>query len=497
MTASPDPKTTSPQPTDAHTTDPHALEPRTTDPAEPREPERADSPHAQRFLRRVAVLATFGGLLFGYDTGVISGALPFMQFDQRPLTPLEEGTVVSSLLVGAALGSFVGGRVADRRGRRRLIAGLAVVFFVAALACAFAPTIGAMIAARFTLGLAVGGASVVVPMYLAELSPAARRGRIVTQNELMIVSGQLAAFAVNAVLAAAVPDHAAVWRWMLVVASLPAVVLFFGMLVVPESPRWLILHGRFAEGMAVLRRIRSQERAEQEAAEIRCHDERAVRTPLLRELAVPWVRRVLVVGLGIAMVQQLTGVNSIMYYGVQILQRSGFDQQGALVGQIANGVISVLATFAGIALLGRVGRRPLLIAGLIGTTTSLLLVGAASALLAGSPALPFVVLSLTVTFLAFQQGAVSPVTWLMLAEIFPGRIRGAAFGLAALALWLTNFAVGFLFPQLVDGLGISPTFFLFAAVGAGAVAFVARCLPETRGRSLEALERELMERFTR
>lgn len=479
MTASPDPRTTTSAPT-ARADPPHA-----------------DDPRARRFLRRIAVLATFGGLLFGYDTGVISGALPFMQFDQRPLTPLEEGTIVSSLLFGAALGSFLGGRIADRRGRRRLIAALAVIFFVAALACAFAPTIGVMITARFALGLAVGGASVVVPMYLAELSPAARRGRIVTQNELMIVSGQLAAFVVNAVLAAVIPEHAAVWRWMLVVASLPAVVLFFGMLVVPESPRWLILHGRFAEGVAVLRRIRAEEQAEREAAEIRSHDERAVRTPLLRELAVPWIRRVFVIGLGIAMVQQLTGVNSIMYYGVQILQRSGFDQQGALIGQIANGVISVLATFVGIALLGRIGRRPLLIIGLIGTTTSLLLVGGASALLAGSPALPFVVLSLTVTFLAFQQGAVSPVTWLMLAEIFPARIRGAAFGLAALVLWLTNFLVGFLFPQLVDGLGISPTFFLFAVVGVGAVVFVARCLPETRGRSLEGLEEELKARFTR
>ncbi|WP_295122342.1 sugar porter family MFS transporter [uncultured Leifsonia sp.] len=493
MTATPDPQTTDTQATTRQTTDPQTDPP----PADLAQDSRADDPRARRFLRRIAVLATFGGLLFGYDTGVISGALPFMQFDQRPLTPLEEGTVVSSLLVGAALGSFAGGRIADRRGRRRLIAGLAVIFFAAALACAFAPGIGIMIAARFTLGLAVGGASVVVPMYLAELSPAARRGRIVTQNELMIVSGQLAAFVVNAVLAAAIPDHAAVWRWMLVVASLPAVVLFFGMLVVPESPRWLILHGRFAEGVAVLRRIRSAEQAEREAAEIHRHDERAARTPLLRELAVPWVRRVFLIGLGIAMVQQLTGVNSIMYYGVQILQRSGFDQQGALVGQIANGVISVLATFVGIALLGRVGRRPLLIAGLIGTTTSLLLVGGASALLAGSPALPFVVLSLTVTFLAFQQGAVSPVTWLMLAEILPARIRGAAFGLAALVLWLTNFAVGFLFPQLVDGLGISPTFFLFAAVGVCAVIFVARFLPETRGRSLEALEAELKARFTR
>ncbi|AGW41932.1 sugar transporter [Leifsonia xyli subsp. cynodontis DSM 46306] len=455
-------------------------------------------PQRRRLLRRITVLSTFGGLLFGYDTGVISGALPFMRFEGVALSPLEEGVVVSSLLFGAAAGSLMGGRIADRSGRRRLLIGLAIVFFAAALGCAFAPSI--MVAARVLLGIAVGAASVAVPLFLAEVSPAQRRGRIVTHNELMIVSGQLAAFAVNAAIAAAVPEHAEVWRWMLVVASLPAVVLFFGMLVVPESPRWLILQGRFAEGLAVLRALRAEHQAEREAAEIREaieHAPSASFADLVRALGMPWIRRVFLVGVGIAMVQQLTGVNSIMYYGVQILQRAGLDAQAALVGQIANGVISVLATFGGIWLLGRVGRRPLLITGLIGTTSALLLVGTSSALLAGTPALPFATLTLTVLFLTFQQGAVSPVTWLMLAEIFPARIRGVAFGAAALVLWLTNFLVGFLFPQLVSGMGISPTFFVFAAVGCGALLFVVRALPETRGRSLETLERELEAHYTR
>lgn len=447
----------------------------------------------RRLLRRITVLSTFGGLLFGYDTGVISGALPFMRFEGVALSPFEEGVVVSSLLFGAAAGSLVGGRIADRSGRRRLLIGLAIVFFAAALGCTFAPSIAVMVAARVLLGIAVGAASVAVPLFLTEVSPAQRRGQIVTHNELMIVSGQLAAFTVNAAIAAAVPEHAEVWRWMLVVASLPAVVLFFGMLVVPESPRWLILQGRFAEG-------RAEHQAEREAAEIRDaieHAPSASFADLVRALGTPWIRRVFLVGVGIAMVQQLTGVNSIMYYGVQILQRAGFDAQAALVGQIANGVISVLATFGGIWLLGRVGRRPLLITGLIGTTSALLLVGTSSAVLAGTPALPFATLTLTVLFLTFQQGAVSPVTWLMLAEIFPARIRGVAFGAAALVLWLTNFLVGFLFPQLVSGMGISPTFFVFAAVGCGALLFVVRALPETRGRSLETLERELEAHYTR
>lgn len=450
---------------------------------------------SRRYLRTVTVLSTFGGLLFGYDTGVISGALPFMRFADAALTPLQEGIVVSSLLVGAALGSFAGGRIADRRGRRTLLLWLAAVFFVAAVGCAVAPSIAVLVTARFVLGIAVGGASVTVPLYLAEMSPAARRGRLVTQNELMIVSGQLAAFTVNALIASVFPDNDGVWRWMLAVASIPAVVLYFGMLVLPESPRWLILHGRFSEGLAALRRVREADEASSEFDEIQAHAApqtpgTAPRRSAFSELAVPWVRRIFLIGIGVAMVQQLTGVNSIMYYGVQILQLAGFDQQAALVGQIANGVISVLATFVGIWLLGKVGRRPMLLTGLVGTTVSLLLVGVFSSALDGSPALPFVVLGLTITFLAFQQGAVSPVTWLMLAEIFPARIRGFAFGLAALVLWLTNFVVGFLFPQLVDALGISTTFFLFFAVGIGGVVFVKLCLPETRGRSLEALERD-------
>jgi major inositol transporter-like SP family MFS transporter len=458
---------------------------------------------SRRFLRTVTIIATLGGFLFGYDTGVISGALPLMHFGDGPLTALAEGTIVSALLFGAALGSLLGGRIADRRGRRRLILWLAVVFFIGALGCAFAPSIEVMIAARFVLGIAVGGASVTVPLYLAEISPAARRGALVTRNELMIVSGQLAAFTVNAVIGSLLPDNDGAWRWMLVIASIPAVLLYFGMLIMPESPRWLILQGRFAEGRKTLLRVRTSDEAEAEFADIQAHDDRPENreAPKLSDLAVPWLRRVCCIGLGIAMVQQLTGVNSIMYYGVQILQQSGFSSQGALVGQIGNGIVSVLATFVGIWLLGRIGRRPMLISGLIGTTTALLLVGLSSAIIPNPPdgelgVKPFVILALTITFLAFQQGAISPVTWLMLAEIFPTRIRGLAFGLSALVLWLTNFLVGFAFPQLVAGIGISPTFFIFFGVGLVLITFVARVVPETRGRSLEELEDDLRARYS-
>ncbi len=207
-----------------------------------------------------------------------------------------------------------------------------------------------------------------------------------------------------------------------------------------------------------------------------------------KDLAVPWVRRIVFIGIGIAVVQQLTGVNSIMYYGTQILKDAGFETKAALIGNIANGVISVLATFVGIWLLGKVGRRPMLMTGLIGTTAVLLLIGVLSVVLKGSPALPYVVLSLTVTFLAFQQGAVSPVTWLMLSEIFPLRLRGLGMGVTVFCLWIVNFLVGFTFPVLLANIGLSATFFIFVLLGIASVIFVKRFLPETKGLSLEQLE---------
>ncbi|GAA2786521.1 myo-inositol transporter IolT [Saccharopolyspora taberi] len=463
----------------------------------PSVPPETKGPHTRR-LRVVTLIATFGGLLFGYDTGVINGALPFMTTDLG-LTPVTEGLVTSSLLLGAALGAVVGGRLSDRRGRRRNILLLAGIFLVGTLGCTFAPTTAVMVVSRFVLGIAVGGASVTVPTYLAEISPAERRGRLVTQNELMIVSGQLLAFTFNAGIAAALGDSAHVWRWMLVVATLPAVVLWFGMLVMPESPRWLASKDRFDEALDVLRQVRPAQRAESELAEVRrlAVEDRQSQTGGWRDLATPWIRKLVLVGLGIAVVQQITGVNTIMYYGTQILQTSGFSANGALLANIANGVISVLATFAGIYLLGKVNRRPMLLAGQIGTTCALLLVGVVSLALPEGTGRAFIVLGLTVTFLAFQQGAISPVTWLMLSEIFPLKLRGFGFGVAGLTLWLTNFLVGMTFPVLVDALNISNTFFIFVGLGIVAITFVARWVPETRGRSLEGLEEELRTKYTR
>ncbi|GAA2929846.1 MULTISPECIES: sugar porter family MFS transporter [Streptomyces] len=455
-------------------------------------------PAVSRRLRMITIIATFGGLLFGYDTGVINGALPYMT-DDLGLTPVTEGMVTSSLLLGAALGAVTGGRLSDARGRRRNILLLAVLFFVGALGCTLAPTTEVMIVARFVLGLAVGGASVTVPVYLAEVSPAERRGALVTRNELMIVSGQLLAFTSNAIIARLGGESGGVWRWMLVIATLPAVVLWFGMLVMPESPRWLASQSRFGEALEVLKQVRSRARAEAELKEVSAlavKDEREKLGGWQDIKSTPWVRKLMFVGFGIAIVQQITGVNTIMYYGTQILTDAGFAADSALTANIANGVISVLATFLGIWLLGRVNRRPMLMTGQLGTTVALLLIGVFSLVLPSGDPRAFAVLAMTVTFLAFQQGAISPVTWLMLSEIFPMRMRGFGMGVAAVVLWLTNFVIGLVFPSLVSGIGISNTFFLFVVAGLLSLTFVKLYVPETKGRTLETLEAELRARFS-
>ncbi|HEY6515777.1 MAG TPA: sugar porter family MFS transporter [Steroidobacteraceae bacterium] len=458
----------------------------------------AISRRLRRRLLLISMIATIGGLLFGYDTGVVNGALLYMGRDLG-LTPADEGLITAALLLGAALGSLLAGRLADRIGRRRTLWLLAGTFVAGAIACALAPDRAALAAFRFLLGLAVGGASVVVPTYLAELAPPAMRGRLVTQNELMIVSGQLLAFAVNAVIAHVWGESHIVWRWMLGVAALPGIVLGVGAVFLPESPRWLIARARATEAEAVLGRLRPPEAAALEARSITelAAAEAASDIRGWSALRIPWVRAVLLVGIGIGIVQQVTGVNSIMYYGTQILSRSGLGIQGALVANVLNGVVSVLATFIGIALIGRTGRRPMLVIGLIGTTASLLLLGVVSLLFRPSPSLAYLVLGAMSLFLCFQQGFVSPVTWLLLSEIFPLKVRGLGMGAAALVLWGANFVVAFSFPQLVANFGVSATFFGFVVVGSVAVAFSARYVPETGGRSLEAIEELLQARYSR
>lgn len=453
-------------------------------------PPDTPGPHSNR-LGLVAWVATFGGLLFGYDTGVINGALTPMQ-EGLGLTPFRTGVVAAILLLGAAVGAAVGGRLSDYQGRRRNILLLACIFLIGTMGCVLAPNYGVLVIFRFVLGLAVGGASVTVPVYLAEISPSERRGSLVTRNELMIVGGQFAAFVINAIIFNIWGEQPSVWRYMLLVAALPAFALFFGMLRMPESPRWLSSKGRDADALGVLRQVRSEERAEAELAEVQelARQEQTAQSGGWADLAVPWIRRLLIIGIGLAIVQQLTGINSVIYYGTELLQEAGFSDSSAIILNILNGVFSISGLLVGIALMNRVNRRTMLLGGLIGTTTSHLLIGISSLALPEGTFRAYMILLFVVTFVFIMQGTLGPLVWLMLAEIFPLKMRGFGIGLSVFLLWITNFFVGVSFPSLVAGVGISYTFFLFAVIGVLSLVFVWTMVPETRGRSLEQLEED-------
>ncbi len=447
---------------------------------------------SKSYLKTIMIISTFGGLLFGYDTGVVNGALPYMaQPDQLNLTPLHEGMVASSLLLGATFGSVIGGKISDMQGRRKNIFMLSVLFFIATLGCSLAPSFEVMLISRFALGLAVGGASVTVPAYLAEVSPSEKRGRMVTQNELMIVTGQFLAFVFNALIAVALAGDPHVWRYMLAVAALPAVVLFFGMMRLPESPRWLVSKGKVSEALGVLKKIRETDKhAISELNDIQdtIAAEKNIKQVSFRDLNTPWIRRIILIGMGIATFTQLTGVNSIMYYGTQILNQSGFSMQAALIANTLNGLTSVIAVCVGISLMTKIRRRTMLLTGLSGTTTALFLITVSSTLLENSPYLPFIILSLTVMFLAFMQSCIGPILWLLLSEIIPLRVRGLGMGICVLFHWITNFVVGLTFPVLLSALGLQSTFLIFVIIGFVSLTFVKLFVPETKGKTLEQIE---------
>lgn len=441
------------------------------------------------YLARLTVISTLGGLLFGYDTGVISGALLYMN-DSLNMSAVEEATVVSALLFpGAAVGALTGGRMADKLGRRGSLLVCALLFLLGAMGCALAPTVTFMIAARIVLGLGVGAAAVTCPLYLAEMAPAHLRGRMVTINELMIVTGQMLAFAINALLDALIHDNE-VWRSMLGIASIPALALLAGMLLLPESPRWYAIRGRLEDSHRVLNLSRSPEEAAAEFEEIAlaARTAKKERGHALRDLRNnPWMRRLLWIGIGLATVQQATGINTVNYYAPTILEKSGLGVSASLVATIGVGVTSVLMTILGIWLLGFVGRRRMLVIGFSGVVGSQALL-AIVFLLPQSDLASYTILAAMMLFVAFVQCFIGTCVWLLLSEMFPLAIRGFAMGIAVFALWTVNAAISFLFPIVVNALGSTGTFGLFVLVNLVSLAFVIKFVPETKGHSLEDLE---------
>ena len=434
------------------------------------------------FVRMTAATAALAGLLFGFDTGVISGAVLFIK-GEFGLTPFAQGLLVSAALLGAICGASLSGRLTDLRGRRRTIFGTACLFAIGSILCALAPSVGVLIVGRITVGVAIGVASYTAPLYISEIAPPKLRGGLVTLNQLAITVGILLAYVVDAVFA---PQGN--WRWMFGFGLFPALALGAGIAVLPESPLWLLVHGQKEAALKVLSNIRPAEEITQEVKEILEHAEPG--HGKLADLFSPTVLRVLIVGIALAVIQQITGINTVIYYAPTIFQQAGF--QSALSSILATagvGVVNVLMTVISIPLLDRVGRRPLLLTSLGGMSLSLAALALGFAV--GGVALKWIgVVSLAV-YIAFFAIGLGPVFWLLISEIFPLNVRGQAASVASMANWLSNLLVSLTFLSLLNGLGSVPTFLLYAILSLAGLWFCFRFVPETKGVPLESIERDL------
>lgn len=439
-----------------------------------------------QFLLAIAAL---GGLLFGYDTGVISGALLFIrtQFD---LTPTMQGVVAGIALIGAAVGAAFAGTLSDRFGRRPVLLVTGLVFIVGAIIAALATSTSVLLIGRVLVGVGIGFASMLTPLYLAEMAPAERRGALVSLNQLAITCGILVSYLVGYVFA-----FGGQWRWMLGLGALPGAILAGGMLVLPESPRWLAGHGFLTEAEAVLRRLRGNASdVQEELNELRTDLRREGRLVGWQELMSPVVRGPLIIGVGLAIFQQITGINTVIYFAPVIFQAAGISSaSSAILATAGVGVVNVAMTVVAIRLIDKVGRRGLLPTGLLGMTVCLVLLGLGFAIGGSSSALGWLTALSLAAYVGFFAVGLGPVFWLLISEIFPLFIRGRGMSVATIANWGSNLLVTVTFLELVVVLGRAGTFFLYAALSMLAYFFAWFRVEETKGRSLEEIEAELHE----
>jgi MFS transporter, SP family, arabinose:H+ symporter len=431
----------------------------------------------------LASVAALGGLLFGYDTAVISGAIGFLQ-KKFLLNDLWKGWAASCALVGCMIGASIAGPLSDRLGRKKALLLSAILFAVSAIGTAIPQNLTQFVAARVLTGIGVGMASMLSPLYIAEVSPARIRGRLVSMNQLAIVSGILIVYFVNALVARMGDDAWNVqtgWRWMFAAGVLPAGVFLLLLFAVPESPRWLAKQGHVDRALAVLTRVGGLQHARAELAEIQdaiAHEEGSIGQLLLPVMRIP-----LIIGIGLAVLQQVTGINTVFYYGPEILKKAGLETADALWQNVLVGVVNTASTVIAIWVVDRLGRRPLLLLGSAGMGVSLVLMALALEMSHG-----LVVLVPVLAYVAAFGITLGPVVWVVIAEIFPTRIRGRAMGIATVCLWISCFLVSQFFPYVLAKLS-GYGFLIYAAMCVVSFFFVLRYVPETKGKSLEEIER--------
>lgn len=449
------------------------------------------SSHHLGYVLLLTGVAALGGLLFGYDTAVINGANEFLRVDFNITDDALYGWACSSALVGCIIGAAGAGVIGDFLGRRKSLLLCAILFAVSAIGSAVPATVQQFVIFRIVGGLGVGAASMLSPMYIAEIAPARWRGRLVSMNQLAIVVGILLAFFVNYFIqsfgsgrvAAEQPWNIAYgWRWMFGAETVPAVGFFLLLLLVPDSPRFLMARGKTQAASAVLSKISSPAEVDAQLAEISgvLRQEQGALKDLLR----PGIRVALLIGIALAVFQQWTGINAIMYYSTNIFKDAGFADQAAFTSSIGVGTINLTFTLVGIALVDRLGRKPLLVGG--ATVQAIALALVAWAFLQGAEG--WWVLAAILAFVAAFAASLGPVTWVVISEVFPTKTRGRAMSIATVVLWAACYSLSQTFPMLIGKLGPPATFGIYAGLSVLCVLFISAVLPETKGMTLEHIE---------
>jgi len=436
----------------------------------------------------IAVIAAMGGLLFGFDTGVISGALPFIR-QYWKISDAGVELLTASVLVGATAGALLSGKLSDILGRKKMIVINAIVFTIGAVGCAVAWSITFLIIMRIVIGFAIGITSYVVPMYIAEISPARKRGALVTLNQLMITIGLLVSYITDYWLSD--DSNAASWRWMLLIGFLPGLVLLTGMFFLPETPRWLAGKGRWEDCKKVLLKVESPDLIDSTLADLKQDIAQSSQNIHgAKEILKPWLRPALIITVGIFFFQQFSGVNTIIYYSPIIFQMAGIvSNTQSILPSIVIGIVNVLACVISVALLDKTGRRKLYMIGISGMIPSLALAGCCfffkEQLGASLPY--FAVLSL-MCFIFFINISLSPLGWLLISEIYPLKVRSVGMSIGSLSHWGFNAIIAFTFLTLVNAIGIALTFWMYSIICVVGLIWGYYHIPETKGRSLENIE---------
>jgi sugar porter (SP) family MFS transporter len=434
-----------------------------------------------RLVYLATAVSALGGMLFGYDIGVISGAILFVKKAFSLSSGLEE-VVVSSVLLGSLVGAMVGGALADHLGRRKLMFVTAVIFGCGAIGASLAPGTLWLIAARIVAGIAIGAASFVAPLYISEIAPADIRGKLVSINQVALTSGIVLSYCVDYAFA---PSQA--WRWMFAVAALPAAAFAVGLVFIPDSPRWLASRGHMDLAESTLKRIRPPNKVNEELDEIRKSASRPKGN--WSELLGVKLRPAMIVGVGLAIAQQITGINTVIYYAPTIFKFAGLSSASvAILASVGVGMVNVILTIVAMQIIDRVGRRPLLLVSLIGMAISLFALGGAFALPQFKADLGWIAVASLMVYVGSFAVGLGPVFWLILSEIYPLRLRGRAMSVGTIANWASNLLVALTFLTLTQVIGKPETFWLYGAITVGAWLFAFFLVPETKGKTLEQIE---------